>query len=497
MAQTGPLCTALRARGIGNIVRRHASLAGPHLHPDIQLGTTSLGGTMALRTPETVASAAPMEAVEPDSPGATAPGRSIELAAVSVALLLALLVLLGGFTILKQPGLADDASTAPPPAGEAPPSVDPVLLRDVAPETAREINAAIPFADVPNPPAAPFRASPEAPGFARAVDCLAAAGFYEAGDDPEGQRSVMQVVLNRVRHPAFPASVCGVVFQGSERVTGCQFTFTCDGALRRIPSAAAWSRARSIARQALTGTVYRKVGVATHYHTDWVVPYWSDSLLKLTAVKTHLFFRWPGRWGGPGAQRTRYSGAEPGVVKLAFLSPVHAVGDDGEALAELEGAGVEFSLANSGIQKILFQSDEAFLVLLKPGAAPDSLPVAARGLCGERDPCSVRAWTDATTAPTQLPVSDAARTAMAFSYRRDRAQEFDKPLWNCTRFSRANPRECMRQTIPIERVAAAAGARAASARIAADEEERQLPAGEPRPDPDMAEASKGRRRPGS
>ncbi|MCZ3110870.1 cell wall hydrolase, partial [Acinetobacter baumannii] len=68
---------------------------------------------------------------------------------------------------------------------------------------------------------------------ARAIDCMAAAVLYEAGDDAVGQRAVAQVVINRVRHPAFPKTICAVVFQGSDRATGCQFTFTCDGALVR------------------------------------------------------------------------------------------------------------------------------------------------------------------------------------------------------------------------------------------------------------------------
>ena len=105
---------------------------------------------------------------------------------------------------------------------------------------------------------------------------------------------MIQTVLNRVRHPAFPATVCGVVFQGSERSTGCQFTFTCDGALARQPSAAAWARARALAEQALDGAVDERVGNATHYHTDWVVPYWRTSLDKIAQVETHIFDRWRG-----------------------------------------------------------------------------------------------------------------------------------------------------------------------------------------------------------
>jgi spore germination cell wall hydrolase CwlJ-like protein len=164
------------------------------------------------------------------------------------------------------------------PKQELPP-VEPIKLQEVAPEDARAINAAIPFSTLPNPAARAFSLSGVADSQARAVDCLAAAGYYEAGDDAKGQRAVAQVIINRMRHPAFPKTICGVVFQGSERSTGCQFTFTCDGAmLRYSPSPAAWQRARDVARMALNGSVYRPVGYATHYHTNWVVPYWSASL---------------------------------------------------------------------------------------------------------------------------------------------------------------------------------------------------------------------------
>jgi spore germination cell wall hydrolase CwlJ-like protein len=82
------------------------------------------------------------------------------------------------------------------------------------------------------------------------ADCLTAAIYYEAASEPDdGQRAVAQVVLNRVAHPAYPKTVCGVVYQGSERGTGCQFTFTCDGALARKPSRYFWDRAAWRARR--------------------------------------------------------------------------------------------------------------------------------------------------------------------------------------------------------------------------------------------------------
>jgi hypothetical protein len=145
----------------------------------------------------------------------------------------------------------------------------------------------------------------------RALECLTAAIYYEAGSEPlAGQQAVAQVVLNRVRHPAFPATVCGVVYQGSER-SGCQFSFACDGAMRRVPAAAAWSRAARVAAAALAGYVYAPVGLATHYHTYAVTPAWNRSLVMTDMVGAHLFHRWKGYWGTAGAFRQPYRGGEP------------------------------------------------------------------------------------------------------------------------------------------------------------------------------------------
>lgn len=144
-----------------------------------------------------------------------------------------------------------------------------------------------------------------------AVDCLTAAVYYEAGNEPlTGQRAVAQVVLNRVRHPAFPASVCAVVFEGATRATGCQFTFTCDGSLLRAPTVEGWRRAQGVAIAALSGYVEPSVGHATHYHADYVRPYWAPRLVKLHSIGTHIFYLWPGTTGTPGAFAQKYAGLE-------------------------------------------------------------------------------------------------------------------------------------------------------------------------------------------
>src|SRR6185437_7038444 len=135
----------------------------------------------------------------------------------------------------------------------------------------------------------------------------------------EGERAVAQVVINRLRHPLFPKTVCGVVFQGAERPTGCQFTFTCDGALARRPQDAAWDRARSVALAALHGYVMQGVGNATHYHADYVAPYWSPALVKVAVVGQHIFYRWTGGLGLPPAFAGRYAGGEMKGLEVAAL----------------------------------------------------------------------------------------------------------------------------------------------------------------------------------
>ncbi len=145
----------------------------------------------------------------------------------------------------------------------------------------------------------------------RAAECLAMAVYYEAASEGvAGQQAVAQVVLNRVNHPAYPAGVCNVVFQGSERVTGCQFSFTCDGSMARKPNKYAWVRALDIANKALAGEVFGKVGLATHYHTHAVRPVWAPHLHPVGALGEHRFYRWRGKSGTPTAFTTRHGGYE-------------------------------------------------------------------------------------------------------------------------------------------------------------------------------------------
>lgn len=192
-------------------------------------------------------------------------------------------------------------------------AIGPNLLKPMAPKDAFAENMARPIEAEAIESQRPFVLPADTNKLAevRATECLASVIYYEAASEsPQGQKAVAQVVLNRVRSPFYPHSVCGVVYQGSSLRTGCQFTFTCDGSLARQPSRAGWERAQAIARAALHGTVEPSVGTATHYHTIYVVPYWAASLQKIAVIGNHNFYRLPGPMGARAAFKSGYIGED-------------------------------------------------------------------------------------------------------------------------------------------------------------------------------------------
>ena len=205
--------------------------------------------------------------------------------------------------------------------------------------------------------AMPFRLSSTLDA-SRDLDCLTQAAYYEArGEGRDGMRAVTQVVLNRVRHSAFPNSVCGVVFQGAGRRTGCQFSFTCDGSMRGPVNKAAWNRARAVASAALSGAVYAGVGNATHFHTTGVSPAWRHSLVPVGQVGDHMFYRFGGRSGSREAfsyaARPSTVTDEPRLIQ-ASLDPTGPVLEAGTVAYNLlvtqeRGAGTESAEAASAV----------------------------------------------------------------------------------------------------------------------------------------------------
>jgi hypothetical protein len=372
----------------------------------------------------------------------------IGIGVVLIALMVAAALMYGG----KFPGFnsKDGATVA---LGPAPPAVEPMIFQHVSEDVAKAKNAAIPFTTKPIPPATAFRFVGGGLDLARAVDCLASAIYYEAGAETiDGQKAVAQVILNRVRHPAYPSTVCGVVFQGSERRTGCQFSYTCDGSIvRRKPSESYWTNLRALARQMIGGEVYAPVGLATHYHTNWVLPVWSAKLDKVRQEGTHLFFRWNGYWGTPGAFRGSGGSGEPAQARMVALSPFHRTP---ETLAEAQTLATLMASLGTGIaggDSVFSDADGGqFILAIDPGSDASLLVGLAERTCGDRAYCKVMAWPKGTAMPTRLPVDDSQFGAMAFSYLRNRANEFEKPLWNCAIFPRDDKHQCIRKRVVIE-----------------------------------------------
>lgn len=385
-------------------------------------------------------------------PGTSSPGLTLLLSLVALGAIAAPALIVHNAPPVARHHPVKRLPQRVVPQAELPP-VEPVAFQNLEPDDARAFNASVPFSTGPNPAARPFQFVGTEEQRARAIDCLAAGVLYEAGDDTLGQRSVAQVVINRTRHPAFPKTICGVVFQGSERATGCQFTFTCDGALvRHRWSDAAWVRARETATLALNGAVFKPVGYATHYHTDWVVPYWQSSLDKIAKVETHLFFRWTGWWGTPPAFNRHVSSDEPVISQLALYSDAHKTG---AALVDASAAIVEAAAAGAAIPPALTTDTNSFLLTLDPRMPPDAFALLAARTCGERPYCKIMGWTSKAKTPGTLPLQPTQIASMSFSYLRDRAHNYDKALWNCTEFKRADFSQCMKLQVlvPVARQA--------------------------------------------
>jgi spore germination cell wall hydrolase CwlJ-like protein len=199
-----------------------------------------------------------------------------------------------------------------------------------------KVNALLPVEAADFAPAEPFILRATGPERERALLCMTQAVYYEAALGPlEGQQAVAQTVINRMRHPDFPKSVCGVVYEGSELPTGCQFSFTCDGSLTRAPMEPYWSRAKEVAEAALDGYVAAAIGPATHYHADYVFPAWGPQMVKITQLGAHIFYRFPGPAGDPRVLHGEYAGNE---LKVAMSTPA----TDAIALAQADLASGKY-----------------------------------------------------------------------------------------------------------------------------------------------------------
>ncbi|MCJ2179780.1 cell wall hydrolase [Novosphingobium album (ex Hu et al. 2023)] len=291
----------------------------------------------------------------------------------------------------------------------------------------------------------PFQFERGAQDRERALDCLANAAWYEAGNDQAGQRAVIQVVLNRLRHPAFPKSVCGVVFEGSQLTTGCQFSFTCDGSrARRTPSRSAWNAARHQAALALSGAVDEDVGSATHYHADYVTPWWSSELQPVTKIEGHIFYVWKGAFGWlprhhiptnaeppiPEFDVTRPADAEAGVESHANLAASHVA-----TMAAGENASSATALQTPSVSR-------DFLVVNSAGSS-GRWALDAMKRCAGRTSCRVIGYDSEAQILQNTSRGIANMDRPLFLFVRDASSGMDLALWDCELIRRPTTSQCL------------------------------------------------------
>jgi spore germination cell wall hydrolase CwlJ-like protein len=227
---------------------------------------------------------------------------------------------------LSDAALQHGATSVAPNAGAAA-----IRAAPAQPVPARSalLHAAVLQASTPFRLAGPVEAS-------RDLDCLTAAVYYEArGETAAGQAAVAQVVLNRVRHPAFPKTVCGVVYQGAAGGQ-CQFSFACDGAMRRGKEPAAWDRARDVASRALSGYVMQGVGRATHFHVASLGGLWGAGMVRVAQVGQHIFYSFGGHRSQLSSGPAQPSADTPDGLDVTTVAAVAPA--DGGRLASADPA---------------------------------------------------------------------------------------------------------------------------------------------------------------
>lgn len=123
--------------------------------------------------------------------------------------------------------------------------------------------------------------------------CLAQGIYFEARGEPvKGQAAVAQVILNRVRNPAYPMSICGVVYQNEDWRNRCQFSFACDGQRERVRDEAHYRIATEVSLAVTAGQIWLpEVGSSTHYHATYVSPRWARAMERMKRIGRHVFYR--------------------------------------------------------------------------------------------------------------------------------------------------------------------------------------------------------------
>lgn len=129
--------------------------------------------------------------------------------------------------------------------------------------------------------------------------CLATGIYFEArSESVKGQAAVAQVILNRVRNPAYPKTICKVVYQNNDWINRCQFSFACEGRKLLVTEPRQWKVAQEIALAVTSGRIFLpEIGSATHYHAVYVRANWARTMKRIDKIGQHIFYRtYGGGW---------------------------------------------------------------------------------------------------------------------------------------------------------------------------------------------------------
>lgn len=135
------------------------------------------------------------------------------------------------------------------------------------------------------------------------IFCLAKNMYFEARGEPlMGRLAVAFVTINRVRSSRYPSTVCDVIHQGVHDARGipirnrCQFSWYCDGVPDVITDRRTYSKILNEARYVyinyyMKGELMDLVEGATHYHANYVQPYWTSSYAQTSTIGAHIFYK--------------------------------------------------------------------------------------------------------------------------------------------------------------------------------------------------------------
>lgn len=221
------------------------------------------------------------------------------------------------------------------------------------------------------------------------TQCLATAIYYEARSErTAGQLGVAEVIMNRVADHRYPNTVCDVVYQGATRTTGCQFTFTCDGAMRIKPRGKLWDKAQTVASHVVMGLNEEKTGGATHYHATYVNPVWNSGLVRTERIGTHIFYRFPRgpEWATASARQNRRlakrrSGMSA-IVPAVLTEPAQAKVIKTAALApaampvSVEPEDIATVVVETDVAPAKILSDQELNALMGKAETPDAISEA-------------------------------------------------------------------------------------------------------------------------